>query len=738
MFFRKRSRCPDFEIGAQTAPDCGSAALAFEYVSGERVEGTHVSAVTGRLGTWEIIYTAGERGIAEGGSIAIARATWSGFRFDYRPQSRNPKGIAFMSIEADTEAELQLIPNTTNPSHRRPVALVLARMGAMKKGDTFVLRIGDRRSGGPGAVVPSTVWKEAKILIGVDPEGAGEYRQLPCSPLIVNTVPGDAPKRYHLFAPSIVRPDEPFHLHVLAIDENGNICTKCDHMLRVHGPPTLGHMPMTFGFAKQDAGCRRFSDAVIDAEGRVRIELEDAKLGITARSNPVLCTASPRKRIFWGDLHAHAYDAQEIRDLTPTTHPAESYRFARDVARLDFCAVASHIFEPELDAVWWPIAQKAAAAFHEPGRFITFLGCEWRGKRGEGGDRNVIFKDEHNPVVNSKAAVNDLYEIYRDTETLIIPHVGGAIADWDHHDPDLEVLAEVASGHGNFEWFAQEALSKGRRVGLIGSSDGHRGTPGLPRAITSGGGGRFAKYLNRRDSGYGGGPLAAVYAEELTRNAIWDAIRRREVYATTGARIFLNVKLNGFPMGSEMETKRPPQVLVDVEGAGDLLRVDLIRNQEVILSAPGNGPSKRLEHIDRWMPKGTSYYYVRVLQRNREVAWSSPIWVRNVMDAKKIPRKHYPSWNTNESVVLKAVPENDADAHLDALMDYLEREEKASRFRSVTPIEVVDSQMGKFALFYAYLLRRSMPISIKWFFEFECPRIRIEPGWLDFGPWRVT
>ncbi|MEW6357823.1 MAG: DUF3604 domain-containing protein [Planctomycetota bacterium] len=742
MFFRKRSTDLDFEIAAERIPDCGGATISFEYVSGERVEGTEIAPITGRRGTWEITYTAGAREIEEGGAIAIARATWSGFRFDYRPQATNPAGIAFMSLDAQTKADLELIPNTKNPSHSRPVAVVLVRRGAMREGDAFTLRIGDRRlggpRGGPGAVVPSSVWKEAKILIGADPDGTGEFRQLACSPLIVNTIPGDVPKRYHIFAPSIVRPDEPFHLHVLAVDENGNVCESCDRMMRVQGPATLGHMPMKFGFTKHDAGCRRFGDAVIDAEGRTRIELEDLVTGAVAQSNPILCTGAPRKRILWGDLHVHAYDAQEIRDLTPTTHPAESYRFARDVSRLDFCAIASHIFEPELDAVWWPIAQQAATRFHEPGRFVTFLGCEWRGKRGAGGDRNVIFKDEHCDVVNSKSPLRQIYDVYRDTEAIIIPHVGGAIADWDHHDPDLEVAAEVASGHGNFEWFAQEALAKGFRVGLIGSSDGHRGAPGLPRAITSDGGGRFAKYLNRRDSGYGGGPLAAVYAEALTRDAIWSAIRRREVYATTGARIVLDVKVNGFPMGSEIETELPPQILVDVEGVGDLLRVDIIRNQEVILSEPGDGASMRLEHIDRWMPRGTSYYYVRVVQRDREYAWSSPVWVCNRMRSAPLMEKHYPPWNANESVVLKTVPENEADRHVDALMAYLEREENPSRFLAITPIDVIDSPMGRFALFYAYLARLSSPISIKWFFEFELPRIRIEPGWLDFGPWRVT
>jgi len=736
-FWRKRLHDLQFEIGSEVLPDCGTAAIAFEYANGERVEGGEISVETGRLGTWEITYEAGEREIGQYGSIAIARATWSGFQFDYRSQDYNPKGVAFTSIRADTKAELRLALNTRNPSHRRPVAQIVVRKGALRKGDTFTLRIGDRRLGGRGAVVPSTVWREAKILIGADPDASHEYGALACSPLIVNTVSAPTPKRYFLFAPSVVRPDEPFDMNVAAVDANGNVCTACDHTLHVNGPPTLGHVPMEFKLRRQDAGCRRFDGAVIDVEGRVRIEIEDRKLGISAGSNPILCRAAEGKRIFWGDLHAHAYDAQEMRDLNATTHPATSYQFARDVARLDFCAIASHIFEPEHDAVWWPIAKEATAKFHEPGRFVTFLGCEWRGKRGAGGDRNIIFKDEHHDVPDSTAPIEEIYHAYRGSDTMIIPHVGGAIADWDHYDPELEVLGEIASGHGNFEWFAQDALSRGFRIGLIGSSDGHRGMPGWPRAITSGGGGRFAMYLNRRDSGYGGGPLAAVYAEALTRDAVWDAIQRREVYATTGARIILDFRINGVPMGSEIESRDSPKLFVDVEGTGPLLRVDIIRNQTVILSKAGDGPSMRFEHEDRFIEQGTNYYYVRVVQRDREFAWSSPVWVRSTMPDFAIIEKHYPAWNTNESVVLKAVPKNAADEHYEALIDYLETEERSGRFRDITPIEVVDSPMGRFALFYAHFVRPAMPVSIQWFFEFELPRIRLAPGWLDFGSRRI-
>ena len=38
---------------------------------------------------------------------------------------------------------------------------------------------------------------------------------------------------------------------------------------------------------------------------------------------------------------------------------------------------------------------------------------------------------------------------------MVTPHVGGSIAMPYVHDPEVETLCEMVSGHGQFEWFAQ-------------------------------------------------------------------------------------------------------------------------------------------------------------------------------------------------------------------------------------------------------------------------------------------
>jgi hypothetical protein len=111
-----------------------------------------------------------------------------------------------------------------------------------------------------------------------------------------------------------------------------------------------------------------------------------------------------------------------------------------------------------------------------------------------------------------------------------------------------------------------EAVAERFRLGLIAASDNHRSRPGTGYAEF----GRLSMTdgidylpvagdaLDGRDSSfYYTGGLTAVHATSRTREAIFDALRRREVYGTSGPRIqlwFDAVLADGTrrPMGSEL------------------------------------------------------------------------------------------------------------------------------------------------------------------------------------------
>jgi len=96
------------------------------------------------------------------------------------------------------------------------------------------------------------------------------------------------------------------------------------------------------------------------------------------------------------------------------------------------------------------------------------------------------------------------------------------------------------------------------------------------------------------------------------------------------------------------------------------------------------------------------------------------------------PPRGLPRWNEQEEIDLSAVGE-ESGSYLGDLERYLELEEDPERFQEITPIGVAEQSVGRCALFYCYWGEERLPMSIRWFFEFEIPKIRYDFGWRDFG-----
>ena len=153
---------------------------------------------------------------------------------------------------------------------------------------------------------------------------------------------------------------------------------------------------------------------------------------------------------------------------------------------------------------------------------------------------------------------------------------------------------------------AQYALASGFRFGFIGASDTHVARAGngfkehARRRLTESKGpvGRAAqmlrdtrdpapesvtldianlpigarRYTERGSSFLLTGGLAAVHAAGRDRRSIWDALQRREVYATSGERILLwfdllNAPGGAAPMGAEVQMAVAPRFRVSAVGA---------------------------------------------------------------------------------------------------------------------------------------------------------------------------
>ncbi len=332
--------------------------------------------------------------------------------------------------------------------------------------------------------------------------------------------------------------------------------------------------------------------------------------------------------LYWGDIHTHtAFSNDCIEREKLQMLPGDLMAFARQQAGLDFYAPTDHNephHEPRnhIGRARWEQTVEAARAHDAPGEFLAFVGMEYRCTRG---DTAVVFKDfpSWNQVGRSEFTdVRRLWELYDGGEYLSIPHFhnGGGLAEnewWENIGSGVETVLEMFSCHGSYERpdafenglplvksrrpdrFASWMLSQGYRYGMCCNSDGHKG-----------------------HVGYNG--VTAVFAKELTKDAIFEAYRQRRVYGTTNARIRLVFTANGVLMGSVAPNAAKKTLRVEVTGESALKKVELFRNTELHARFVPSGMSYSTELVVE--DDAPSFWYVRATQQDSHVAWSSPIW----------------------------------------------------------------------------------------------------------------
>jgi hypothetical protein len=340
---------------------------------------------------------------------------------------------------------------------------------------------------------------------------------------------------------------------------------------------------------KPGDGPRVLENLVADAPGDLDLRLM-ADGEELARANPLRVVAAAPLRRYWGDLHGQSGE-------TIGMGSAESYfRYARDAAFIDMVGHQGNDFQ--ITDAFWQKLNRLTAEFDVPGRFVCLPGYEWSGNTGMGGDRNIFFRREGRPIrrsshilVEGHASTDAIYtadELFRALEgedAVVIAHVGGRYADLNYaHDGRLERTVEVHSTWGTFEWLLHDAFAKGYRVGVVCHSDDHKGRPGAtkPGASTFG--------------AIGG--LTCYFMPELTRDALFEALRKRRHYGTTGTRLFLDLHgtfeqpVTGF--SEDPQLARGEEFAVREARMGDIIRpggVAMRLAAEVI----GTAPVERLE-----------------------------------------------------------------------------------------------------------------------------------------------
>ena len=558
---------------------------------------------------FEITFTAGPSGIAPGGFVILQVSPWWGWS---PPQTLYPRGEGYVEVTAsfsDPPIEVETL------SLNR--VLVFSPQGLIPAGGSITFNYGPAR-------VDRFAEEEELFQIFVDADGDGHSAPI-SNPPAVQTAPG-SPVKLEVSAPPQAVPGEKIEVRAAPLDRSGNwsdfpagsyvLAVTCggeklsEKNLRVSG----GEKTITFSIT-------------LPAEGIYFFQMK-GPLGLGGKSNVTLCReGEPRLKLYFGDIHGHS----SLSDGTGT--PEDFYRFAREVMGLDIAALTDHadFGTIRIEGEVWERIKRAANRDYTPGRFVTFLAFEWTNWKF--GHRNVYYRDGDGPIFRSFDPESDtpgeLWELIAPYEAMTVAHHvgGGPVAtDWSIAPGPKEWLVEISSIHGSSEYygaescvyrpvegsFVRDALGRGYKLGIIGSGDTHDGHPG------------------RRSDGAPLTGLVGVYSSELTREAVWEAFRGRRVYATSGPKIILNFRLADSPMGSEVDwpvSRGPVPVALRAVGCDEIRAVEIIRNGETVFSQEGEGVFTQLLVEDPSPPPGTSWYYAKVIQKDGNMAWSSPIWL---------------------------------------------------------------------------------------------------------------
>jgi hypothetical protein len=481
--------------------------------------------VAGSLEQLTLVYTAGKFGIDDTGMVKISWRTTSDMA---KPQFDKPQAANFTTVEASNGAKLEVWYDRLNIRPYVNTLLIRVGRGYLRQGDTLTVRFGDRRQGSPGWRLQTNAEKNVELKTSVDAFATYEFCELPAPTF--DLVSGPAAS-WKAILPSLAVKGEPFRLALVAEDMWGNPSDKADINLSFRYSAPIRGLPETIAI-KAGTGPVEIKNLFVDRAGDIDLAVVAGDDEV-ARANPLRVVEQATVRRYWGDLHGQSGE-------TVGMGSAEDYfRYARDAAFIDMVGHQGNDFQ--ITDAFWKELNGLTAKFDQPGKFVCLPGYEWSGNTGMGGDRNVFFRREGRPIRRSSHILvqgqtstdaiytaDRLFEWLKDEDCRVIAHVGGRYADLHYaHDGRTERSVEVHSSWGTFEWLLHDAFDKGFRVGVVCHSDDHKGRPGATRPGAS----TFGAV----------GGLSCYFMPELTRDALFEALRKRWHYGTTGTRIFLDV-----------------------------------------------------------------------------------------------------------------------------------------------------------------------------------------------------
>ncbi|MFV0340159.1 MAG: DUF3604 domain-containing protein [Parachlamydiaceae bacterium] len=486
----------------------------------------------------------------------------------------------------------------------------------------------------------------------IDPTGKGKYSEPEVFTLDIR---GSTLQTIRLLTPSFVVKNKRFDIILRFEDEFGNLTNNAPEDTLVELSYENIRDNLNWKLFVPETGFITLPNLYFNEEGIYTICLKNPKTKQMFRSFPIKCFNDNSKHLYWGLLHGESerYDSTENID--------SCLRHFRDEKAMNFYSVSPFEDSDELSQDNWKAIHQTLTEFSEDDRFITFSGVQWVGAPHKEGIKQLLFFKEAKQLPRKKenkgATIDKIYKSSSPKEMIAIPSFTMAKKyeyDFKNWDPQFERVVEIYNSWGSSECLKKEGnevpIKSSSKAGIQESVEGS-----IQKALLNncrfgfvGGGlddrGIYSDFYDGGQEQYPPG-LTAIMATEHTRQAIAEALYNRSCYATTGERILLGLELAGNGMGKELSTVEKPGFMINrhltgfVAGTADLVKVEILRNGKVIHTyEPDEGYSFKFAYDDMESlekvcikPKDKKppfvFYYIRAVQEDGHMAWSSPIWV---------------------------------------------------------------------------------------------------------------
>ncbi|GAA0087027.1 hypothetical protein UT300007_34680 [Clostridium sp. CTA-7] len=364
-----------------------------------------------------------------------------------------------------------------------------------------------------------------------------------------------------------------------------------------------------------------------DGAHTVLVQVKDT-LGNLTEQEWKFTIGEQKKNLYFGQLHSHT----NISDGTGTID--EAYKYAENNAKVDFLAVTDHSNWFDNDKLAnisdgskseaWKKGLSAADKYNKDGNFVAIYGYEmtWSGSTGGYGHMNTFNTPGFETRTNSKMDLKNYYNTLKTQKQSLsqLNHPGktfGDFSDFAYYDAEIDkqvTLIEVGNGEGairssgyfpSYEYYTR-ALDKGWHVAPTNNQDNHKGRWGNANTART-----------------------VIEAPNLSRDAVYEAIRERRVYATEDENLKISYEINGNTMGSILGKTDSLDFKVNVEDmdSGDTIKkISIIGDGGKVVKSIDNVNSTTKEWSFTLDKSVSSYYYVRVDQSDRDIAVTSAIW----------------------------------------------------------------------------------------------------------------